>query len=467
MALIVTFDALINCMRYSFIFCGFCFLLACVSTLDLWAQEYISVAERSREAAKGNGGNKEITKTEPGEKQPEAVSKGQAQGASAGKPAPPEPSRKKQQIYYPDSRMKKQYRVAVIAPLFLDELVRGESVTFKEKVPEKAAAGLAFYQGMKLAADSLARAGVTMDIDVFDAGSFDQSPEMLIERRRFDSTDLIIGAVEQHDIPVLATFAKKKKINFVSALINYDGWVKDNQYFTMLQPSLKSHCEYIIDELSDKYPGQHVAMLYRTNSLTDDNAALYILNDLYSDVTFRKLNCNTLPSPELLAGVLDSTRPNVLVMSISDAQFADSILQLLSRHFQGTHFEIYGMPGWHRNTNLSKSGMYKNLTVNVTYPFDFSHVESPVMERVNAAFGKEFGGVPTEMMWRGYEAMLWYGSLLKNYGTIFNDSYKDLSGAPFTKFRIKPRWDRNGNLLYFENNNIYQTTYQGGAHSTR
>jgi len=429
------------------------------------AQDYKSVAERSRVAAKGKG--EEASSKERRKRISETVSEAKAQPAAVSQPEPQEPAKKKQQIYYPDSRMKKHYRVAVIAPLFLDELVRGDAVTFKEKVPDKAAPGLAFYQGVKLAADSLEKAGVTMDIDIFDAGSFDQSPEMLIERRQFDSADLIIGAVEQHDIPVLATFAKKKKINFVSALINYDGWVKDNQYFTMLQPSLKSHCEFIIDELSDKYAGQHVAMLYRTNSLSDDNAALYILNDLYSDVTFRKLNCNTLPSPELLAGVLDSTRPNVVVMSISDAQFADSILQLLSKHFSGTHFEIYGMPGWHKNANLSKAGMYKNLTVNVTYPFDFSHVESPVMERVNTAFGKEFGGVPTEMMWRGYEAIMWYGNLLKSYGTIFNDNYKDLSGAPFTKYRIKPRWDRNGNLLYFENKNIYLTTYQGGAHQTR
>lgn len=363
--------------------------------------------------------------------------------------------------------MKKHYRVAVITSLFLDELVRGESVTFKEKVPEKAAPGLAFYQGVKLAADSLERAGMQMDIDIFDAGSYDQSPEVLIQRRKFDSTDLIIGAVEQHDIPVLAGFAKKKKINFVSALTNYDGWVKDNQYFTMLQPSLKSHCEFIVDEISDKYPEQNVTMLYRTNSLTDDNAALYILNDLYSDVTFRKLLCNALPSAELLAGVIDTSKPNVVVMSISDAVFADSILQMLSSHFPGTHFEIYGMPGWHSNQNLSKAGMYKNLTVNVTYPFDFSHVERSVADRVSAAYGKEFGGAPTEMTWRGYETMMWYGMLLKGYGTIFNDSYKDLAGAPFTNYKIKPRWDRNGYLLYFENKNIYLTTYQGGAHNTR
>lgn len=453
-----------NSMCYSFVRVLF---FSCVFALVAYGsagQAYKSVAERTREARQG--GAQEYHGRKSRKKQ---VGEGAVAMAAEAPAARPEPQsvRKRQQIYYPDSRMKKHYRVAIIAPLFLDELVRGESVTFRDRVPDKAAAGLAFYQGVKLAADSLERAGLKMDIDVFDAGSYDQSPEILIDHRRFDSTDLILGAVEQHDIPILATFAKKKKINFVSALINYDGWVKDNQYFTMLQPSLKSHCEFIVDEISDKYPGQNVTMLYRTNSLTDDNAALYILNDLYSDVTFRKLLCNSLPSPELLSGVLDSTRPNVVVMSISDAVFADSILQQLSKHFPGTHFEIYGMPGWHSNANLSKPGMYKNLTVNVTYPFDFSHVDSPVMEQVNTAFGKEFGGTPTEMTWRGYEAMLWYGMLLRGYGTIFNDSYKDLTGAPFTKYRIKPRWDGNGNLLYFENQNIYLTTYQGGAHSTR
>lgn len=440
------------------------FLLAGINSSV--AQDYKSVAERSRDAGKDKVEETGDLKKSRRKHEPEHA-KEKVAATPEVDTEPTEQPRKRQQIYYPDSRMKKHYRVAVITSLFLDELVRGESVTFKEKVPDKAASGLAFYRGVKLAADSLERAGMQMDIDIFDAGSYDQSPEVLIQHRKFDSTDLIIGAVEQHDIPVLAGFAKKKKINFVSALSNYDGWVKDNQYFTMLQPSLKSHCEFIVDEISEKYPGQNVTMLYRTNSLTDDNATLYILNDLYSDVTFRKLLCNTLPAAELLAGVIDTTRPNVVVMSISDAVFADSILEMLALHFPGTHFEIYGMPGWHSNPNLSKAGMYKNLTVNVTYPFDFSHVERAVADRVSTAYGKEFGGAPTEMTWRGYETMMWYGMLLKGYGTIFNDSYKDLSGAPFTNYKIKPRWDRNGYLLYFENKNIYLTTYQGGAHRTR
>ncbi|MCF8451314.1 MAG: hypothetical protein K9G49_15685 [Taibaiella sp.] len=379
----------------------------------------------------------------------------------------PKSGRKKQEIYYPDTKMRKRYQITVIAPLYLDELVRGESVTFRDKVPEKAAPGLAFYQGVKLAADSLRRAGANLEIVIRDAGSFSESPDMLILNRKMDSTDLIIGAVEQHDIPVLATYARKKRINFISALTNYDGWVKDNQYFTMLQPTLKSHCEFIIDDLSEKYAGQNVLLLYRTTSLADDNAALYMLNDLYSEVTFRKLQCNSMPDKELLATALDTTKPNIVVVSIQDPAYADSILSTLSESYPNLHFEIYGMPGWKVMPSLRKPNSYSNLTINITYPFNFEQKGNETISVVTDLFAREFGGVPGEMVWRGYETMMWYGTLQKDYGTIFNNDYTDLSGAPFTKFRIKPRWDRNGSLLYLENKHIYLSTYQGGVHVTK
>lgn len=378
------------------------------------------------------------------------------------------PARRKTDLAWPDSKMKKRYKVSVVVPLYLDELVRGESVTFKEKVPEKASAGLAFYQGVKMAADSLERAGARLDIFIHDAGSFKESPDMLITHRKLDSMDLIIGAVEQHDIPVLATYARKRKINFISTLTNYDGWVKDNQYFTMLQPSVKSHCEFIIDELSRRYSGQNVTLLYRTSSLADDNATVYMLNDLYSEVTFRKLQCNSLPTRDALATVLDTTKPNVIAVTILDPLYADSLLATLAKFFPTTHFEVFGMPTWNGISSLRKAGTYSNVTVNVTHPFNFeASGDSVLLQRIKSAFRKEFGGNPSEMVIRGYETMLWYGTLLRRYGTLFNSEYADLSAAPFTRFRIKPRWDRNGSLLYLENRNIYLSTYQGGIYRTK
>lgn len=373
-------------------------------------------------------------------------------------------SHSRQQLSYRESEKKSHYRVSLLVPVFLDELVRGESVTFKGAVPDKAADGLHFYQGAKLAADSLDRAGMKMDLYVYDAGSWQESPDMLLEHRTLDSSDLVIGALEQHDIPALATWARKRKVNFVSALSAYDGSVKDNQYFTMLQPSLKTHCEYMIDDLSGKYEGSKVTFMYRSSSLEEENIALYMLNDVYSEVRFRKLLCDVLPDRERLAEIVDSSRPNVIVVDILEQSFADSLLRLISSTFPNTHFEIYGMPSWFDMASLHGHS-YNNLSIHITHSSCFEQGDSLLQHRVEARYRNEFGGPMPEMSLKGYETMLWYGALLQKYGPIFNEEYKDLSGAPFTHFRVKPRWDRNGNLLYLENRQIYMWVYQGGRHT--
>jgi hypothetical protein len=61
---------------------------------------------------------------------------------------------------------------------------------------------------------------------------------------------------------------------------------------------------------------------------------------------------------------------------------------------------------------------------------------------------------------------MWYAGLLNKYGTIFNEKYTDLSGAPFTKFNVTPVWDKRGYILYHENTHIYLTTYEAGMSKT-
>jgi hypothetical protein len=168
-----------------------------------------------------------------------------------------------------------------------------------------------------------------------------------------------------------------------------------------------------------------------------------------------------------LAAVFDSTRPNVVVISILNQSFADSLLKALSRYFPNTHFNVYGMPTWSDLPSLRKTNNYKNLAVNVTSPFYYSAADSNLLIALRRSYKNEFAGTPSDMVLRGYESMLWYGSLLRRYGTIFNDDYSDVSAAPFTRFKVKPRWDANGSLLYLENKNIYMSVYQGGISQTR
>ena len=42
-----------------------------------------------------------------------------------------------------------------------------------------------------------------------------EPPDALINKGKLDSADLIIGAVQAHDIPAIADYAKMKKINLI------------------------------------------------------------------------------------------------------------------------------------------------------------------------------------------------------------------------------------------------------------
>ncbi len=374
-------------------------------------------------------------------------------------------SKKRHDVNYPKSQYKDRYRVSVLAPLYLDELVSGEGVTFKDKMPEKAQAGVGFYQGVKLAADSLRRAGFGLDIYIHDITTFTESPEMLINNRRFDSTDLIIGAVQSKEIAPLAAYARKRRINFVSVLSPSDGNVKDNPYFTMVQPTLKSHCEWVSADITKKFPKQKVVILYRTSVQADANARTYFTNEIEGEADISELQCNTIPSKEQLLSVFDSTRPNVVIIPVLDIDYADSLLEAVSENFSGTHFEVYGMPTWHGMANIRKPTAYRNLSVNVSHPFNFQS-SNELVQRVEADYRKQYAGKPTEYVLRGYETMFWYATLLKKHGTIFNEHYNDTTGVPFTKFKVIPQFDKRGYILYHENTHIYLTTFEGGMSRT-
>ena len=394
---------------------------------------------------------KEVAKKKPAKKDEPAPKVAVAAEAAPKKPA---------------VHAKKRFRVDVLAPLYLDELVKGNNVTYKEKIPEKALPGLAFYAGISIAADSLKKEGFNIDIYIHDVASIPESVEKLTGTGKLDSTDLIVGAVLPKDIPMIADYAKKRSVNFISTMSASDAGVRDNPYFTMMQPSLKTHCEWIVDDIEKKFPGQKVALLYQTRSEGDNNAYDYITDAPTDKVHFKFLACNTLPRKANFDLVVIPDRPNVMIVSILDIGFADSLLHKLARTYPTTHFEIYGMPSWLSIPDLRKEGAFPNITVNITTPFIIDPATT-VGQYVKRMYKENYSGKISESVYRGYETMFWYANLLKKYGTHFSEKYGENMPAPFTQFDIKPIYDKGGHEQYYENKHIFLSTYEGGVYKIK
>jgi hypothetical protein len=114
-------------------------------------------------------------------------------------------------------------------------------------------------------------------------------------------------------------------------------------------------------------------------------------------------------------------------------------------------------------SSLKKAGPYPNMAIYVSTPFHYD-ASTPAAQSLAARYKKAFNvGRPPEMVYRGYETLYWFSFLLDKYGTIFNTKIGDNVVAPFTKFDIKAKWDKENNLFYLENLHLYWYRYLDGS----
>ena len=378
------------------------------------------------------------------------------------KPAAQEPIvKKKQEIIYPNTIKKEHYRIDIIAPLYINEQIADDK-PLKDKIPDKAMAGIEFFQGVKIAADTLNALGYHMDIYFHDVTDPAETVETLISKKQLDSTDLVIGLLPSHDVPAMAKFTEKRHINFISCLSPADGGIKNNPYFFLMQPALQKHCEAIKNAVWKKQGKANTILYYRTSVQADENAYHYLYSKDTS-WTVKKIDCKTKPAKTELAAVFDSSATNVIVMCIVDVAYAEELLAQLTADFPQYKFEVYGMPSWKGMSAIHKADAFPNVGIYVTAPF-YLDQNTPAAKSLDNTFRQQYNGRPAEYVIRGYETLYCFAALLNQYSTIFNKNLDSLGHTSFTEMNIKPQWDKELNYLYLENERVYIYRYQGGSY---
>jgi hypothetical protein len=373
-----------------------------------------------------------------------------------------EKPKKKRQIDYPESVKKERYRIDVMIPLYLDELVKDDKVIVKGKIPEKAQSGINFYEGIKLAVDTLRFMGYKTDVFIHDIVSKGGEINQLISTDSLKNTDLIIGFVSAQQIAPLAKYAASRKINFISALSPSDANIKDNPYFILMNPTLQNNCEAIVEAVNKKRSKESVILFKKTNTAVDSTAYHFIVGkDDIKNMT--ELDCTKVPDSAALAALLDSTSKNILLMPLMEAAFAEKLIKNIDKYFPDYRFEIYGMPTWKSiTTNKKMIDFGDNISINITQPYYFDPTVS-MGKVLSEKYKSVFGGRPNDISYRGFELIYWMTDLLNKYGAVFNEKTDDNSMAVFTRFDLKPKWDKDNNFFYTENRHLYLYHYQAGT----
>lgn len=363
---------------------------------------------------------------------------------------------------YPESPQKEVYRIDVLLPLNLNSLVQNGKPLYK-KTPDYMMPSINFYEGMNLAAQTLQNRKMKLEVHVHDITNPSENISQLTSGKKMDSTDLIIGCLQSNDIPEVAAFAKKHKVNFVSALSPADADIKDNPYFILIQPTLNTHLKQLIAYADNKYGKNPKYILYNNKTLGEKEAYKQLREALIEEKDLSIIDCSRLAlTVDTLSRLFDSSRVNAVFVSTLDIGNTEQILNALAAMPRSYRFQIFGMPSWKALRGLTQ-GPYMSLSIHYTTPF-FYDPTTGSGKYVTTQYNSTYGGAPSEMVYRGYESLYWLGNLLQQHGVIFNRDINDVSAAPFTRYTIKPAWSKDNDYLYLENNKLYIFHYQNGGY---
>jgi len=361
---------------------------------------------------------------------------------------------------FPESEIKGNYRIDVLIPLFLNTLVQNGKAIQKE-LPDNLKPNINFYEGLKMAADSLNNLGFKLDIYIHDITDPTSSSKALISNGQLKQSDLIIGYLQSDDLAPIAKFSKENHINFISALSPSDAGIENNPYFILLQPTLSTHVETIVDYALKRNKSNPKFLFYLENTSIQKEAYNQLEKSLGNE-EYIAIDCSKSKfNKDSLITILDSTKTNVLFINILSTAIAEPILKELQKLTPKYSFEIYGMPTWKALKGINSKNDYESLDIYYTNPFFYEHNSGPGIA-ISQKYKNTYGGIPSELVFRGYESLFWLTDLLERYGTIFIPKIHDVRAAPFTRYAIKPVFSKSHDFLYFENRHLYIFHYRNG-----
>ncbi|NTS43227.1 ABC transporter substrate-binding protein [Flavisolibacter sp. BT320] len=356
-------------------------------------------------------------------------------------------------------------KIAIFAPLYLDSAFNyAGNYRFNNTFPKFLNPGVEFYQGVKLALDSLQRTGAPLEVFVYDTKSNASSVDQKIRSAELANVSLVIGHSNPYETRQLAAFAQGKKIPFVSATLPNDAGVSNNPYFVVLNTTLQGHIEGIYRMLQKSHPLDNIILFGRSGQQEDaikSHFSEFGKITASAPLKIKVVDVGETFTPGKLASHMDSTRRNVIIAGSMEESFGRELAKNLSS-LNGTYpVTLIGMPTWD-NFNFNRPE-FKILDIIYSTPFYYSRM-TPLESRLATAFEKEIGSRPTDNFFRGYETVLRFGQLLVETKSDLVSNLSTKGNPVFTRLDIQPVFkDKRTMVLdFFENKNLYFVRVSAG-----
>ncbi|MCX6252810.1 MAG: LysM peptidoglycan-binding domain-containing protein [Bacteroidetes bacterium] len=315
----------------------------------------------------------------------------------------------------------KTYRVALMLPLYLDQVSQMdvENIPAIEPVRYKSLQYIEFYEGFRMALDSLEKNGLSLKVYVYDIDKDTNKTKRLLRNPDLRNMDLIIGLIYQKNFQMVAEFAQKNGINIINPISERNQIIRDHSHVFKMIPSDESQYSHLAELLSRKFNGDNI-LIVRNGKFPVKDAAEHMNNEC------SKINVQARVTEGVGAAIsnLSNEKKNVFIVFSENKVYALELLTKLNEIRNDFTITVIGLPRWDKIEGL-ESDYLVNLKVHVLAPWFIDYSE-PEVNRFVFSFHDKYKTDPGILAFQGFDTGFYFLTALSKYGKNFGHCLSDL-----------------------------------------
>lgn len=380
--------------------------------------------------------------------------------------------------YCNDPVLKDHYNVALMIPLFLEEITDEDLDSKKLPLNHPSFAFLQFYEGVMIALDSIESSGVDFTVHVFDVCEDSHKALKAVNSKKFSEMDIIIGPFFEESLKKVAYYAERNNIALISPMYSNNEQLKISRNVLQLTPSLELQLQDLADFiLSEKYEDQNIVLIhsdqqnvigtikwfrdylnaninrkqYLKDSLNlariepyfhknsyvgEKTSSFYLFNDTLInaqenstsdslDTLVDYMNSENIKEVSLakdslgtIVNSLDSLRENIVIALVGGNVHVSNVLRELHNYKDTFDVMVFGTPQWRYLESIDLE-YFHSLDVHLFAP-DFIDYSDKNIQDFILKFRDKYNTEPNSDAFAGVNTAFYFFNALKLYGTEFH-----------------------------------------------
>jgi hypothetical protein len=349
--------------------------------------------------------------------------------------------------------------ISMLMPFGLDHL--GVGASYSDITLKQANLALDYYQGFKLALDSLTAQGYNYKLQLYDSKGTVAQSHALANNPLVRASDLIVGPVFPDDIKAFAAMLTAPRKPILSPLAPSDPTIFKNQNLITVMPPLESHAWAAAQYITKTFRPKKIFIL--RSGFSEENGYITPFKKAVDSLGKKRIAVSQMA---VIRGRLSAIEPqlsptekNIFVIPATDQAFLMVTLRTLDSLSDYYQVVVVGHPNW-RKFNFLKPELLEHLNTYITCSDKVDYKAAATLTFLKS-YRKAYHMEASDYAIKGFDEGLYFGGLL---GANTNASKKldeeDFTGIHNTfHFTHKPNigWvNTHVNIYHYVNFDLKQ-----------